>query len=269
MVQKRVVPELVMSAKRSVWRMNDHGGEGADKEFERLRHAVLDACGGRCEFCTLASARFQEVHHGDDDHRNNSRENLFGSCPLCHQVFHTGLAGMRDGGRIIYAPELTQAEINQLSLLIWTIERTKDAAVVDQILFKRIHASAVKLRGDLENRQGTVLLRMAAYLKERKLLPEGMKITLSHYSPSLFANVLMSLDAQTYAKRGELLGGLRLLPRPARFDDRIEHWRDEQAKIMSITDWPSLLPEGQLNEIVLTCMERVEEAEKRLTTAAG
>lgn len=264
MVQKRVVPDLVMSAKRSVWRMNDHAGEDADKEFQRLRHVILDACGGRCEFCGLASGRYQEVHHGDDDHRNNKRENLFGSCPLCHQVFHIGLAGMREGGLIIYAPELTQAEINQISLLIWTIEATTDPAVVETDLFRRIRDRAVKLRGDLENRRGTVLLRMEAYLKENGLLPEGMKPRLSHYSPVLFANVLMGLDEETYARRGALLGGLRLLPRSARFEKRVEHWRDEQAKIMSITDWPSLVPPRQLTDIILACWSRVEDAEQRI-----
>jgi intracellular multiplication protein IcmJ len=264
MVQKRVVPDLVMSAKRSVWRMNDHAGEDADKEFQRLRNVVLDACGGRCEFCGFASGRYQEVHHGDDDHRNNKRENLFGSCPLCHQVFHIGLAGMREGGLIIYAPELTQTEINQISLLIWTIEATTDPAVIETDMFRRIRDRAVKLRGDLENRRGTVLLRMEAYLKENGLLPEGMKPRLSHYSPVLFANVLMSLDEETYAKRQSLLGGLRLLPRSARFEERVKHWRDEQAKIMAITDWPSLVPSGQLTDIIISCWQRVADAEQRL-----
>jgi intracellular multiplication protein IcmJ len=258
----REVPDLVMSAKRAVWRMNDHGGEGADKEFQRLRHTILDACGGRCEFCGLISAKYQEVHHADDNHRNNKPENLFGSCPLCHQVFHIGLAGMKDGAWVIYAPEFTQAEINQISLLIWTVEATKDSGVISDPLFLRIRDKAVKLRGDLENRRGTVLLRMEAYLKQNNLLPEGMKVKLSHYSPSLFANVLMSLDDETFAKRKDLLGGLRLLPRAARFEDRIEHWRDEQARIMAITDWPSLVPESQLRQIILNCVERVQAAEQ-------
>ncbi|WP_240702150.1 HNH endonuclease [Trinickia terrae] len=253
-----------MSARRSVWRMSDHAGEDADKAFQRLRRVVLDACAGRCEFCGFASGRYQEVHHGDDDHRNNQRENLFGACPLCHQVFHVGLSGMRDGGFIIYAPELTQAEINQISLLIWTIESTTDPAVVETDLFRRIRDRAVKLRGDLENRRGTVLFRMEAYLKESGLLPEGMKPKLSHYSPMLFANVLMSLDEATYARRRDLLGGLRLLPRAVRFEKCLEHWRDEQARTMPIAGWPSLVPPARLADIILSCWQRVADAEQRL-----
>lgn len=267
MRQTREKPQLVMSAKRSVWRMNDHGGESADREFQRVRLAILDACGGRCEFCGLISAKYQEVHHGDDDHRNNKPENLFGSCPLCHQVFHVGLAGIRDGATVIYAPEFTQAEINQISLLIWTIESTKDAAVIEESQFKRIHASATKLRGDLENRRGTVLLRMHKYFTDNNLLPKDMKPALSHFGPSLFASILMSLDDETYEKRADLLGGLRLLPRSARFESRVEHWRDEQARIMAITDWKSLVPERLLSEIIVTCMRRVEAAEQLLANA--
>jgi len=247
--------------------MDDHGGEGADKEFARVRASILDACGGVCEFCTLTSGKYQEVHHGDDNHRNNKAENLFGSCPLCHQVFHLGLAGMRDGGTVIYAPEFTQAEINQIALLIWTIDATKDAVSNEMPLFKRIHAAASKLSGELENRRGTVLLRLNKYLKENKLIPEGMKPALSHFSPSLFANILMSLDDETYDKRADLLGGLRLLPRKTRFANRVVHWRDEQSKTMPIKDWPDLIPERELSAIITSCMWRVQAAEKIIATA--
>lgn len=263
---KRVIPDLVMSAKRSVWRMNDHAGE-ADKAFNQIRLPVLEACGNVCEFCGHASAKFQEAHHGDDDHSNNRPENLFGSCPLCHQVFHVGLAGMRDGGVIIYLPEFTQAELNQLALLIWIVQATREEMIKEASalqMFKRIHASATKLSSVLENRRGPVLMRLNDYVKKNKALAPELEPKLSDINPALFANVLMQLDDATYAKRAEELGGLRLLPKPARFEQRIEHWRDEANAILPVPSWTKILSHEDIHKLVVACMGRVDAAEKRV-----
>ncbi|CAJ6613691.1 Uncharacterised protein [Burkholderia pseudomallei] len=268
---KRVLPELVISAKRKVWRMYDHAGEDADKAFQQVRRAILDACGNECAFCQHTSSKFQEVHHADDDHANNSRENLFGTCPLCHQVFHLGLAGMRDGGQIIYMPEMSQAELNQLVMLIWIIDSTqelvkagpnpfKDAG--ERQMFERVHSAATKLRGYLENRRAPVLMRIGGYVKDNKAL--DFEPTLSQITPSLFANVLMQLDDETFAKRGVALGGLRLLPKPERFGERIKHWRDEANKILPVWRWTKILPEESIRELVLDSVKRVDEASARL-----
>ncbi|KVV07466.1 HNH endonuclease [Burkholderia ubonensis] len=271
---KRVLPELVISAKRKVWRMNDHAGEEADKAFQQVRRAILDACGNECAFCQHTSSMYQEVHHADDDHANNSRENLFGTCPLCHQVFHLGLAGMRDGGQMIYMPEMSQSELNQLAMLIWIIDSTHELIKAGPSPFKeaserqaleRIHGSAMKLRGYLENRRAPVLMRIGAYVNANKAL--DFEPTLSQITPSLFANVLMQLDEETFAKRGEALGGLRLLPKPERFGERIKHWRDEANKILPVWRWNKILPEESIRELILGCVKRVDEANARLAIA--
>ncbi|WP_236077299.1 HNH endonuclease signature motif containing protein [Paraburkholderia domus] len=272
-----MLPQLVMSAKRSVWRMNDHAGEDADREFQQKRLSVLEACGNECEFCGHASAKFQEVHHGDDNHANNTRENLFGSCPLCHQVFHLGLAGMRDGGAIIYLPEMSQAELNQLALLIWIIDSThtlveskvrnpfKDPK--DFQLFKRVHSTSNKIRQMLENRRAPILMRIADYIEKTKAMPKELSPKLSDITPALFASVLMQLDDGNYAKRESALGGLRLLPKPARFEQRIVHWRDEANAILPIPSWTKILPEESIRDIVIGCVRSVTEAEQRIATA--
>ena len=267
MASRTPPPALVMSAKRSVWRMHDHADE-ADKVFRQVRKSILEAFDYTCVYCTQRSEKYQEVHHGDDDHKNNKPPNLWCTCPLCHQVFHMGLAGMKDGADIVYVPELSQAEINQLALVIWLVTETEEGRFTDpqeRVYFSRLAGRAKTIQGMLENRRGTVQLKLKAALKETKFPPELIdKIKLSHLTPNLFSNVLMSLDDSIYADRARLLGGLRMLPKPARFRERIKHWSSEQDAVLPVPSWDRILPEGDIVQLVTFCTQQVAQ----LTTVA-
>jgi len=256
------LPALVMSAKRLVWRMHDHADE-ADKMFFKIRRPVLEAFDYTCPYCGHQAEKYQEVHHQDDDHKNNSPRNLACTCPLCHQVFHTGLAGMREGAVLAYVPELTQAELNHLCLIIWLLTEVEGNRYADQqesLRFSRLAARAKDIEGQLSLRHGAVLLKLRTALQGTGFPEElAQKIKLSYLSPTLISNILMSLDDETYARRGELLGGLRLLPRPARFRPQIAYWADEQDKAMPPFAWHKLLPEADIVDIIESTAAKIVE----------
>lgn len=270
MHKKFALPELVMSAKRSVWRMHDHADD-SDKIFRQIRLPILSAGNYTCCFCGHKSDKYQEVHHGDDDHKNNSPSNLHLSCPLCHQVFHLGLAGMKEGGDLVYLPELTQAELNQLALVIWLVSVADPSQFKDAqqaMLFTRLAGRAKTLEGMLGNRRGTVLLRLKAALKETQFPAEYIdKIKLSHLSPTLLSNALMGLSDDLYAKRADLLGGLRLYPNATRFRERIAHWSEEQSAVLPIPAWYNIIPEDALNEVISACSDRIAAITTQQTTS--
>lgn len=263
------LPALVMSAKRKVWRMHDHAGE-ADKAFQKVRAPVLDAADHECGFCGLRSDKYQEVHHLDDDHANNAKENLACTCPLCHQVFHIGLAGMRDGAYIINMPELSQAEINQLCLVMWIVERT-DAARFDAqqaLLYKSLANRVKTLRALMENRRGNVKIRFCNELEKAGFSKDfTKKVSLDSISPSLLANVLMQLPDDLYARREDLLGGLRLMPRAERFDAQLKFWLEDQGKKLPITAWYKILDDEHFRDIVLASAEKVAQVNNAGETA--
>lgn len=242
--------------------MHDHADE-ADKVFRQMRKGVLDAFGNKCVYCTHWASKYQEVHHGDDDHKNNDPANLWSTCPLCHQVFHVGLAGMKDGADIVYVPELSQAEINHLALVIWLVTETDEGRFKDpqdKLYFSRLAGRAKTIQGMLENRRGTVQLKLKAALKETKFPPELIdKIKLSHLSPTLLSNVLMSLDDDVYNDRANLLGGLRLLPKPARFRERIAFWSQEQDTVLPVPSWDKLLPADDVVKLINFCSAQVAQ----------
>lgn len=242
--------------------MHDHADE-ADKAFRQVRKSVLDAFNQTCIYCGHRSEKYQEAHHGDDDHKNNDPANLWCTCPLCHQVFHIGLAGMKDGADIVYVPELEQAEINHLALVVWLVMESKEDRYTDaqeRLYVSRLVGRAKSIQGMLENRRGTVQLKLKAALKETKFPPELLdKIKLSHLTPGLLSNVLMSLDDETYANRAALLGGLRLLPKPARFRERIKVWSSEQDIVLPVPSWERIVPADDLVRLVTFCTQQVAQ----------
>ncbi|WP_240533902.1 HNH endonuclease [Aeromonas veronii] len=98
-----------------------------------MRTEVLQRDNYTCRFCGFKAAKYQEVHHLDDNHQNNDPQNLLTVCNLCHQVHHLGMCAMRNGGFIAAIPELTQTEVNNLVRAIHVAEYVADAAVRDKL----------------------------------------------------------------------------------------------------------------------------------------
>lgn len=113
----------LLAVKRRAFRQDDeHADQEADDEFRRVRISVLKRDANRCRFCNFASNRYQEVHHIDDDHRNNKESNLLTVCNLCHLVHHIGFAAQFNMGFLAYIPELTQTEVNDIVRAIFSIQ---------------------------------------------------------------------------------------------------------------------------------------------------
>ncbi len=105
---------LILSAKSKTWRMADSNYSTSDQEWSRLRSRVLQLHDFTCQFCGFKAKKWQEVHHLDDNHNNNSIENLVTACSFCHQCHHIGLAGMTNSARLAWIPELSLVEINHM-----------------------------------------------------------------------------------------------------------------------------------------------------------
>src|SRR5690625_2648446 len=85
---KKKLPTLIVGIKRRIHRRHDKRAAQADAEYRALRRPALEAADYRCKFCGYRSKKYSEVHHLDDDHHNNSPENLTSICLLCHPYHH-------------------------------------------------------------------------------------------------------------------------------------------------------------------------------------
>lgn len=141
--------------KRGLHRRDDASAKEADVEFATVREAVLRQHGWRCVDCgwksesrsdargllrgETAPRTSLQVHHVDDNHANNSEDNLVPKCALDHAYHHIGCDAPTPGGheglasrmRIAHAPWLAASDLNLLQMAIgaaWNDPAQKDAA---------------------------------------------------------------------------------------------------------------------------------------------
>lgn len=207
--------DLILSVKRSKFRIDDPTSEHSDTEFTKLRPEILERDGHSCVFCRFKSKKWQEVHHLDNDHSNNDLANLVTVCPLCHMVFHIGFAGQRQAGRLIYIDPsygVTQADLNNIVRALW------------------IHESANKLKMDCPST--AILGRLKQYSIVAHML-------LSSSDPAILAEYMLSkMSPEEYDQRGDIFKGFLLLPQATYFEKQISHWRSEV--FSAPKDWQSL-----------------------------
>ncbi|CND60645.1 HNH endonuclease [Yersinia enterocolitica] len=186
----------IIGVKRKVWRQDDEHADEFDTEFQEIRTTVLKRDNYTCKFCTFKSLHYQEVHHIDDDHSNNSPSNLVTVCSLCHQVHHLGIVAIKGSGFISYIPELTQTEINWIVRTIFVLLHNlkKDDPVINQL-----HS----LYSVFQER-GADTLKGVFY--------HGEKSVINLSSPIVLAQYLSLCDDNLFKDRVNSLEGLVVVP---------------------------------------------------------
>jgi hypothetical protein len=119
--------------KRRAHRSKDAATTNADKELSAKRQVVLETHQYECAGCAYVvgkndqgrvnddQARHLDVHHINDDHTDNSDENLVPACHACHPYQHIGQHALGDShvntaGKTLLAtiPEVSAADLNLL-----------------------------------------------------------------------------------------------------------------------------------------------------------
>jgi intracellular multiplication protein IcmJ len=201
---------LFIAARRGSWRMLDwHANEG-DREYAVVRKAVLMRDNHVCRYCHFRSLKYQHLHHVDDDHNNNVPDNLVTACPFCHQCFHLGLAGVHHSGMIIYAPEIEQAELNNIARAIFVAVHNGGAN----------EPAARTLYSALESRRAVI----------EEQFGRGTSM------PSTFGQAFVDMGAKQYRSRRARMPGLRLLPKMQAFGQEIAYWRSDHCAFGKLAD---------------------------------
>lgn len=178
---------IVLSAKRGRFRQEDQEAESSDVAFAEVRQRVLVRDQWTCHHCDFQADKWQDVHHRDDNHRNNDPENLVTACKLCHACHHIGLASMDGGGIMIYLPEIPQEYLNRLVRGMFVAGRL----------------------GSAEWRQDASEL-WKFLLSRREPIMEAFGTD----DPVVFANAMISSSVEDYDNRMLTMGELRFLIKP-------------------------------------------------------
>jgi len=213
----RAANQPVFGVKRKLWRKDDEHADIADAKFTQVRAEVLQRDNYTCRFCGFKSAKYQEVHHLDDNHQNNIQDNLLTVCNLCHQVHHLGMCAMRNGGFIAAIPELTQTEINNIVRAIHVTEHIADETV----------------RGKLKSLFSIFQFRGFDTLKTLY----GIDIS----TPYALAEILSTCHDDIYVRRADLFAPLRLIATKEAFHaGQIEYYATNNHALFLPKSWPSM-----------------------------
>ncbi len=179
----------VLSAHPSAWT--------TDAEQGTVGELVNDTAS--CQFCGQPTAGWQKAFHLNDDHADNTPDNLAVACPLCHLPQHLGRPEIDREARLIWLPEMKQGTL--------------------MVLIRHIHLACVETRlpagyGALASMRTSALGASAAYHAYRTLFDRAAvaEIRLGTASPRLLGAALRGMPAADYARRSALLAGIRLLP---------------------------------------------------------
>ncbi|WP_137297165.1 type IVB secretion system protein IcmJDotN [Psychromonas sp. SP041] len=205
--------KISLSVKRSAFRSDDPSSEEADKEFQLVRRSVLTRDSNTCQYCGFTADKYQEVHHIDDNHSNNSEDNLITICALCHSCFHIGLSGTFNRGDIIRLdPKLniSQAELNQLVRVLWIAEESTEQSI------KMI---SVKNLARLANQKVSAIRKLGTS------------------DPLVVGDWLLQLSDEDYSQRDLALSEYYFLPKKSGYGPQFNHWSSNSFKNIPSSDW--------------------------------
>lgn len=212
------MPELVLSVTRPSMRIIPHVGHGARKDAA-LADAREDVLGQprfarRCVFCDYQFGRVAdecELFHLDGDHGNNRIDNLAPACMYCHAPAHLDLVSKRwpdHPGQMIWLPELSQAELSSLL-----------QAIVFALSIQQTASQAAQKPASLEELTQLPIAPYAVYMRlsaraaqVEAPVPGAAKVRDGMSKPSVMARVLAAMSDEDYARREQLLAGIRYLP---------------------------------------------------------
>lgn len=173
----------------------------SNPRFRDMAKRVWDRDAYSCQYCGFQAQEFQEIVNLDQDYRNNHFDNLVTACCFCTQCFFLESIGEGGygGGTLIYANELSQAEINSLCHVLF-------CAMVNNTIYK--DSAQALFRS----------LRLRANIVEERL-GENMS------QPAVFGQMIVDYTASNKVKQPmKILENLRILPARGRFKKRIERW---------------------------------------------
>ena len=209
---------LLLSSSRGSWQIPAHHGTEQDgsPKMKEVRQKILDRDKNVCQFCGFKSSKWQEIHHINDDHNNYAESNLCCACPFCHQCFHLGIAGTTDGGKLIWLPEISQAELNHLVRGLFIAMRQEKSA---------LEKAANSLYTALDTRR--------VFMDQ-------------HFSPGsdnplVLGQAFLKMKKEDYEKRSEYAKSIKLLPHRSRFEAQIKYWAENVYRDLSPESWENLV----------------------------
>jgi intracellular multiplication protein IcmJ len=186
------------------------------QQWPQLRDAVLQRDNFTCTYCGFRAKKFQRVHFRGGEPADLHVDNLATACIFCEQCCELESVPRMHSGQIIWLPELAQTDLHHLMRALFVARMQEDHDISKTA--QRIMEQLLSRRTELRKRLGT---------DDVNVLATAMAET---------------MDDKTYARRGAMLDGVRLMPLPRRmagdtdqFDTIIRYWMSLEGPFMAGT----------------------------------
>lgn len=103
--------------------MREHGGDEnifsllshLEASHDKIFETILQRTNGACMGCGFKPSNPKHLclHHLDRIYTNHETSNLTTLCSFCKSSFHLKLAGKNKGARLVYWPDISQAQLNR------------------------------------------------------------------------------------------------------------------------------------------------------------
>lgn len=173
----------------------------SDPVFAKFEKTVLERDSGKCVYCGFSASSGMMVVNRDHDYTNNKLSNLATSCPFCQQCLFLEAAGhyQPGGGTIVYLPEMSQAQLNALSHVLF-------ASIVNGSMHARSSDSYIQS------------IKLRASIVEKHL---GKNMS----TPAFLGQILIDTPtADLELRKNKMFKYLRLLPSLDKFETRVVTW---------------------------------------------
>lgn len=240
---------LIISAKRKDFRGDNPHPSKSNVDFNNIRPLILNKHDFTCQYCLFRSKKFQHIHHLDDDHDNNSEDNLVTICPLCHMSQHIGFAGIKGMGTIIYLDQdtcgdfvtkITQEKLNNLVRLLWVRQDGGDK---------------------------TASIQATDYLKRLEQTRVDADRLIGTCDPIQLGNALRDLSEEHYEGRAKTLGKVFFLPFKEGFEREHEYWMSENYSKVKNQNWSKISENNMFDWVAISNLSRTFEGIKRFLVA--
>lgn len=204
--------------------MNDSSSEEADNEFAAVRRKARERDDFTCQFCGFRHPKpdriggrdshyYMQIHHLDDDHHNNTPQNLVCACMHCHAVQHIGLWGSANEAVIVYLPEMSQMLLNHFCRVVLVAKRFQAKAESD------LRTQQERARGGPPDQHITQRLISARNMAEAtqaifdriRAREAEAQMRLGTSDASDLGTALLHLPEEEYRKRHKAFAPFRLL----------------------------------------------------------
>jgi len=183
-----------------------------DPAFFRIRDRVWERDQYTCQFCGFQAREYQEVINLDCNYRNNKMSNMATSCCFCAQCFFIQEVGQGGfgGGKLIYLPEISQAELNSFChVLFCAITNGTGYRDTAQTIYRNL-----KFRSQpIEDKYGP-----------------------GTSNPNVFGKILLEYEGKQEDSAEKVLADFRLLASYAKFKKQLESWAASAAKELSSSE---------------------------------